>query len=218
MADETTCQLGRVDYRRCAGRNLSGTQTSCGAFGSPTANGFDSYFGDDVPNFPPRAWIEDDRLVTAATEPKPAGMFGSAGPTTPGWDLAAVMPRLAERAVDVISARAAEDRPFFARRRDLHASATNKCGRCGRSVTATICMWLPQILPGSVGTQHKVGQALRGRRRHKVSTAAMKLTVEESFHVHIEARCRLPDFCFFFTYRVSNPGRLAHEARTLPLG
>jgi arylsulfatase A len=36
----------------------------------PLAHGFDHYFGDDVPNFPPYAWIEDDadaaRRVVAA--------------------------------------------------------------------------------------------------------------------------------------------------------
>ena len=37
--------------------------------GGPLSHGFDSYFGDDVPNFPPYAWFEDDRVITEPTEP-----------------------------------------------------------------------------------------------------------------------------------------------------
>ncbi len=33
----------------------------------PLAHGFDEYFGDDVPNFPPYAWIENDRVLAAPT-------------------------------------------------------------------------------------------------------------------------------------------------------
>ena len=33
--------------------------------GGPLSHGFDYYFGDDVPNFPPYAWFENDRLVAA---------------------------------------------------------------------------------------------------------------------------------------------------------
>lgn len=81
--------------------------------GGPTAHGFDSYFGDDVPNFPPRAWIRDDRVLGTATEPKPKGMFGVPGPTESDWDLAAVMPRLADEAVQYIESREASRQPFF---------------------------------------------------------------------------------------------------------
>lgn len=79
----------------------------------PLSHGFDHYFGDDVPNFPPRAFIRDDRLLTAATESKPDGMFGSPGPTTPGWELSGVMPRLAEEAVSFVTEAAADTQPFF---------------------------------------------------------------------------------------------------------
>ena len=37
--------------------------------GGPLAHGFDSYFGDDVPNFPPYTWIEGDRVVVTPTQP-----------------------------------------------------------------------------------------------------------------------------------------------------
>ena len=35
--------------------------------GGPLAHGFDLSFGDDVPNFPPYAWFENDRVVTPPT-------------------------------------------------------------------------------------------------------------------------------------------------------
>ena len=37
----------------------------------PTTRGFDTYFGVDLPNFPPYTFIENDRLTAPATEPKP---------------------------------------------------------------------------------------------------------------------------------------------------
>ncbi|HEX3870101.1 MAG TPA: sulfatase-like hydrolase/transferase, partial [Pirellulales bacterium] len=35
--------------------------------GGPLSHGFDYYFGDDVPNFPPYAWIENDHVITVPT-------------------------------------------------------------------------------------------------------------------------------------------------------
>ena len=82
--------------------------------GGPLAHGFDHYFGDDVPNFPPYAFIEDDRVMARPTATKPAGMFGHPGPAAPGWDLAVVLPMLAQRATAWIDARAQQaDQPFF---------------------------------------------------------------------------------------------------------
>ncbi len=86
----------------------------------PLAHGFDHYFGDDVPNFPPYAWIEDDRIVTApsvAMTPTPKPREGSPecrpGPMVPGWRLDAVMPELTRRALRWIEAQKDSERPFF---------------------------------------------------------------------------------------------------------
>ena len=79
--------------------------------GGPTDHGFDSYFGDDVPNFPPYTWFENDRVVTAPTQAKPAEMFGAPGDMVPDWKLEAVMPELTRRVVEHIEA--ADDEPFF---------------------------------------------------------------------------------------------------------
>jgi arylsulfatase A len=85
----------------------------------PLAHGFDSYFGDDVPNFPPYAWIENDRVTQVPAAPleiTPKTAEGSwearPGPMVPGWDFHAVMPTLTKRAVQWIGEQRAE-KPFF---------------------------------------------------------------------------------------------------------
>jgi len=81
--------------------------------GGPIEHGFDSYFGDDVPNFPPYTFIENDRVTALPTEMKPQGMFGDAGPMAPGWELSGVMPAITERAVRYIHERQDRGEPFF---------------------------------------------------------------------------------------------------------
>ncbi len=86
----------------------------------PLAHGFDSYFGDDVPNFPPYAWIENDRVLTAPSidrvEPKniPEGNWEARpGPMVEGWDFFDVMPTLTRKAVHWIEQRQGTQTPFF---------------------------------------------------------------------------------------------------------
>ena len=81
--------------------------------GGPLAHGFDHYFGDDVPNFPPYTFLEDERVLTRPTTQKPKAMFGHPGPAAPGWDLSVVMPTLAQRAASWIDLHASGDDPFF---------------------------------------------------------------------------------------------------------
>jgi len=83
--------------------------------GGPTALGFDYYFGDDVPNFPPYVFIENDHTLGAPTEQKPGAMFGSPGPMLPGWKLEAVMPAITRKAAEWIenTAKQSPDQPFF---------------------------------------------------------------------------------------------------------
>jgi arylsulfatase A len=87
--------------------------------GGPLAHGFDYYFGDDVPNFPPYAWFENDRVTTVPTGPlvTPAKAAEGAwearpGPSVRDWDFHAVMPKLTEKAVDWIGNQSKE-KPFF---------------------------------------------------------------------------------------------------------
>lgn len=88
--------------------------------GGPLSHGFDYYFGDDVPNFPPYAWIENDRVITTPTEPlhiTPDTAEGSwearPGPMAAGWDFYAVIPKLTEKAVEWIAAQRGQEQPFF---------------------------------------------------------------------------------------------------------
>jgi arylsulfatase A len=73
--------------------------------GGPLAHGFDHYFGDDVPNFPPYAWIRGDRIVVPPTVdlqtpdmPAEGNWEARPGPSVAGWNFHAVMPRLTAEA------------------------------------------------------------------------------------------------------------------------
>jgi arylsulfatase A-like enzyme len=79
----------------------------------PATRGFDSYFGVDLPNFPPYAFIENDRLLTQPTAEKPKEMFGWPGAMTPGWRLESVLPELTRRAVGFVREKAKAPNPYF---------------------------------------------------------------------------------------------------------
>jgi len=81
--------------------------------GGPTALGFDYYFGDDVPNYPPYAFIENDKLLQIPHHIKPDSVFGNPGPMSSGWDLRAVMPTLTAKVEQYIDQQAQSDNPFF---------------------------------------------------------------------------------------------------------
>lgn len=88
----------------------------------PLAHGFDSYFGDDVINFPPYAWIENDRVVRAPDAAldttkwkaiKEGNWECRPGPMVADWDPYAVLPTLAERGVEYLRSRKDAKEPFF---------------------------------------------------------------------------------------------------------
>jgi arylsulfatase A len=86
--------------------------------GGPTTRGFDSYFGTDVPNWPPYCFIENDRTVGQPTEPLPKALLGNnlaskPGPMVPGWRLEEILPSLERRACDFIAGAAAKPEPFL---------------------------------------------------------------------------------------------------------
>ena len=81
--------------------------------GGPTDHGFEYYFGVDVPNFPPYAWIENDRVQGVPSVPKPKEMFGSEGPMIPGWKLDEILPTLARKSAEYITEQSKKDQPFF---------------------------------------------------------------------------------------------------------
>ncbi len=80
----------------------------------PLSHGFDYYFGDDVPNFPPYVFIENDKTLGIPSVPKPENMFGNPGIMIPGWDLTAVMPLITQKACQYITERSDKQQtPFF---------------------------------------------------------------------------------------------------------
>jgi len=80
----------------------------------PTTRGFDTYFGTDVPNYPPYCFIENDRTLGIPTIPKPGTMFGNPGLMLEGWDLVQILPTLTKKAVEYVETSAkTPDKPFF---------------------------------------------------------------------------------------------------------
>lgn len=88
----------------------------------PLAHGFDHYFGDSVINFPPYAWIQDDKLLVAPDtqmsedgwKPLKEGNWECrGGPMVTGWDPYENLPELTRRAVSYIEGRKDDVDPFF---------------------------------------------------------------------------------------------------------
>jgi arylsulfatase A-like enzyme len=79
----------------------------------PITRGFNRYFGDDVPNYPPYAFIRNDRLTAEPGLKKPDSMYGHPGRMVPGWSLEAVMPDITDEAVRFIREMGKEGRHFF---------------------------------------------------------------------------------------------------------
>ncbi|MFN3193174.1 MAG: sulfatase family protein [Aureliella sp.] len=86
--------------------------------GGPTAVGFDSYFGTDVPNWPPYCFIENDRTVGIPSEFAAPELFvknqaSQQGPAVDGWTLEPILPALGERASAFIRSAAEQPNPFL---------------------------------------------------------------------------------------------------------
>ena len=88
----------------------------------PLAHGFDHYFGDTVINFPPYAWIEDDKMVQIPDTMKDEKTWPKIkegnwecrpGPMVTGWNPYEVLPTLGDKAVAYIESRKEKDKPFF---------------------------------------------------------------------------------------------------------
>ena len=79
----------------------------------PTTLDFDSYFGTDVPNYPPYCFIENDRTVGIPSIPKPKTIYGTPGEMLPGWRLDAILPALTEHACGYVNRCAKQQTPFF---------------------------------------------------------------------------------------------------------
>jgi len=86
--------------------------------GGPTTRGFDTYFGTDVPNWPPYCFIENDRTIGTPTELlAPARLAKNQasiqGPALKDWSLEGILPALTDRACAFIERSAKQAEPFF---------------------------------------------------------------------------------------------------------
>ncbi len=91
--------------------------------GGPLDQGFDYYFGDDVINFPPYAWIENNRLLRAPdsdlkmenlSDPAKEGSWEARpGPALKDWDFYKVLPTLVDKSVEYVRGRKSAVKPFF---------------------------------------------------------------------------------------------------------
>ncbi|MBT3199642.1 MAG: sulfatase-like hydrolase/transferase [Phycisphaerales bacterium] len=95
--------------------NLKDIDFSKTTQGGPTGRGFDYYFGDDVPNWPPFVWIENGKTQGIPdTQLSFAKHYHSNnGIGAKGWDLAAVLPKITAKSVEYIKQNAPKKKPFF---------------------------------------------------------------------------------------------------------
>lgn len=90
--------------------------------GGPLDRGFDYYFGDGTINFPPYAWIENDRLLEAPTEVLDINKTGfelkegenpyRQGPKHTDWNPYEVLPIVTKKTVEWIN-KQDNEKPFF---------------------------------------------------------------------------------------------------------
>jgi arylsulfatase A len=84
----------------------------------PTTRGFGSYFGTDVPNWPPYCFIENDQTIGIPTEFLPSGNFKNnlaslPGPALKDWKLENILPTLGNRAAKFINEASKSTKPFL---------------------------------------------------------------------------------------------------------
>ncbi len=86
--------------------------------GGPTTRGFDSYFGTDVPNWPPFCFIENDRTLGLPSEVLPIRMLTGSqgskqGPALKDWKFEPILPALGDRSIRFIEESARKKEPFL---------------------------------------------------------------------------------------------------------
>lgn len=83
----------------------------------PTVNGFDEYFGVDVPNWPPYTYLEGKNVTKQPTSwyHRNGGneTISVEGPSVEGWSLEEILPTITDRACQVISENSQKKQPFF---------------------------------------------------------------------------------------------------------
>jgi len=87
----------------------------------PLEQGFDYYYGDGTINFPPYAWVENDRVLqeptVSMTTPEGEALEGSwearPGPALADWDFFDVLPTIAQKASEFVRKQGNSKKPFF---------------------------------------------------------------------------------------------------------
>jgi arylsulfatase A-like enzyme len=153
--------------------------------GGPTTRGFDSYFGVDVPNWPPYCFIENDRTVGVPSEWLPERLLGGnlasvAGPAMPYWHFEQLLPTWSKKADEYFRDRAVDQKPFF-----LYLSMTsphtplsvNKpfAGRSGLSNTYADFM---------IETDDVLGRVLDSLERHGHSDNTLVVFASDNGFAH----------------------------------
>ncbi len=118
---------GKDDEAKPAGLGFTATPEHLAAWheifskpigSGPTTRGFDSYFGTDVPNWPPYCFIENNRTLGIPSEFLSAQNFrgnlaSMPGPALKDWKLEGILPALRDRAVTYITDAAKQPEPFL---------------------------------------------------------------------------------------------------------
>jgi len=83
--------------------------------GGPTSIGFDYFFGMDAPNYPPFAYMENDRILGKPTVFYPNQPYADCRPGmgVEGWNLENIMPDLQQKSIDYIQNASSTGKPFF---------------------------------------------------------------------------------------------------------
>ena len=83
----------------------------------PTTNGFDKYFGVDVPNWPPYCFIDGKDTIGIPSGEIPLSISNEEisvkGPYVNGWRLEDILPAITDRACQFIEEQAHNRNPFF---------------------------------------------------------------------------------------------------------
>ena len=108
-ADRTAPEADKAAWKKVFAQKIPG---------GPTTRGFDTYFGTDVPNWPPFCFIENDQTVGIPDQPLPKALLGSNqasvhGPALPEWKLERILPALTARACTFIDEAARKPEPFL---------------------------------------------------------------------------------------------------------
>ncbi len=102
--------INSLPAKKAKGNNVDYSKS---VTGGPIEHGFDYYFGDDVPNFPPYTFIENDKVTITPTVIKPDSLFGDKGMMAEGWSLEDVLPTITKKAVNFINQKSSGPKPFF---------------------------------------------------------------------------------------------------------